>query len=278
MGLFLKKKTVQVEFIDSTTNSCLGIFEMGADLLPENFAQAGTFDLLNQKWKVVRADPPDKPGFLKTGMLQISLSKILASPTQGELFAHPTTSGEIGALEISNLPSAETFAIHQNDWRQIEFIRGLDLPLIKEEFEDIRHIHEYEHASIGFTAMHTRKRIAQPLLGVSIRITDLRKALEPISEYAALSYIDVSGKVPLSFAWSLDRDFFIWGITDESGSVTRLCLTGNPGHKKMASLAAAFYEIASYYQLVFVDWCQVAAISKSPEAFMSYFQGEKQSA
>src|SRR5207253_10674690 len=91
--------------------------------------------------------------------------------------------------------------IHEDDWRQIEWITGPATEALESELAAIRRVYETERQGVGFKRVHTRPEEPQPLVGQAVQLDDLRAALDPRAIWLdGFSYMGVAGIVADSFA------------------------------------------------------------------------------
>ena len=172
-GTSCSKKTVHVEFINAKDNSVIAVSDMPPDQLPDSLAINTTLDIKNSKWAVERADPIEKRKFVKTGKLRVELSPITLMPPGSILFSLATIADDIGGVLGDALPSEKIFALHEDDWRQVEFLSQRFNREMQQELADIQNIYQNERTGIGFKKVHIRKRIPKPFDNLPISSSEL---------------------------------------------------------------------------------------------------------
>jgi len=282
MGLFnLFKKpsggsepSIRVEFINAADNSTIAVSEMPVSRLPDTFAIDTTLDIKNQKWSVQSADPIEKAHFLKTGKLRLLLSRITVGVPGDILFSLPTISDDVGQAWGNTSPNDAVFAIHEDNWRQIEFVSAAFDAEIEQEFADIRQIWTSEKREVGFKNLHVRKRIPEPLTGSSVRLDDLKAIVTAQRQFEGVGFLRTPGIIPSSFAWSTDAQLVVWGIAEPEGRIVRLCLAGMPQRDSIVSVSASLAAFTQRQKLYLVNWCRMAKISTDAKLFEHYFSRE----
>ncbi len=264
-------KTIRVEFVDGADNSLIGVSDMLPDQLPDTFAIDTSLDIKDQKWSVQKAEPVHKSEFLKTGRLRLVLWRITMGVPADILFSLPTISDDIGSPSGNTIPNEKVFALHEDDWRQTEFVSAQFESEIAEEFADIRQIWDSKGDKAGFEKVHVRKRIPEPMAGCALGLDGLRGALSAQKRFDAVGFLRTAGTIPQSFAWVICENLTVWGIADADGKVLHLCLSGLPGERDAASVSAALGSLTEPYALHFVDWCRMTKVSDAT-AFKNYFQ------
>lgn len=265
------QRTIRVEFINGADNSVIGVSEMPPDRLPDSFAIDTTLDIKDQKWSVQRAEPEEKTQFLKTGKLRLVLSRLTTVNPANILFSLPTISNDVGKTQGNTLPNEAVFAIHEDDWRQVEFVSARLDSEINQEFADIRQIWISEKKDYGFKKIHVRKRIPEPLAESSLHLDGLRSIIPTQKQFDGVGFKRAPGIIPQSFAWSASLHFVMWGIADPGGKVRRLCLSGLPERDQVARICAALAELTKRHQVHLVDWCRGVRASSDANAFETYF-------
>lgn len=271
MGSSCAKKTVHVEFINGNDQSIIAVSDMRPEQLPETFAVNTTLDMANKKWAVDSADPVNKFEFVKTGKLRVVLSPITIGVPGDILFSLATISDDIGNVQGDTLPSDRILALHEDDWRQIEFVSQKFAVEIDKECEDIRRIYSVEKVASGFKKVHIRKRIADPLQAINLTSTELESKIKPVRKYDGIGFQKTRGTITGGFAWEIPGGLIIWGVSDAGGNVTRLCLLGRPAAGSGALVAGPLTALAREHALNLVDWCRAAAVKPDTQAFMDYF-------
>jgi hypothetical protein len=283
MGIFnfFKKRvraseqSIRVEFINAADNSVIGTSEMLPAQLPDTFAINTNLDIKDQKWSVQSAEPAEKAQFLKTGKLRLVLSRVTLVNPADILFSLPTISNDIGNSQGDTLPNDAIFAIHEDDWRQVEFVSTQFNSGIDQEFADIQRIWTSERSGPAFKKLHIRKRIPEPLADSSLHLDDLREIIPPGKQFDAVGFLRTRGTIPQSFAWSVCDNFVAWGIVGPDGRILRFCLSGMPDPDEISAISASLAKLTEHHRLHFVDWCRTTKIHSDARAFESYFAQQR---
>jgi hypothetical protein len=263
-GSSCTKHDVHVEFIHGNDNTTIGVVDLPLEKLPDTFAVDTTFDIADKKWSVVRAEPVTKAEFARTCRLRVYVVPLTSMPPGELLYSLPTISDDIGEGEGSTPPDDTVFQIHEDDWRQIEFVaqtykREMDL-----EFGDIRKVYDERKPSGGFVGVHIRKRIPSPLGDKAISLEELKRELPPKHEYKAVGVQRSLGAFKNSFAWDIDEDVTVWGTKDNRDRIRIICMTIRGNHHS----AASFLTLAQFCakrDLYLVNWCRIAKGSSAQE-------------
>lgn len=267
---------VHVQFIDSATNMVFTTSNMPPDKLPEGFAVNAVLNIGGQKWSVVSANPAAKADFLKTGSLILVLTRVPdaapAAANKGMMFDVPSVSGDIAEANAP-APPGDMLFLRKNDWRQIEFVSTVFEKEIATEFASI---HAIRLAGVGgpgggFPELNVRQEIPLPVKDCIPR--DIESLLPQIKHFAALGFQKQHGAVPHSFAWAVDRGLMLWGLTDDEGNVTTLCLAGTPEKQDVPAISEALARLTVKYDLYLVDWCREVKLHGDAQEFEKYFGG-----
>lgn len=262
-GSSCAKHNVHVEFVNERDNALIGTVDLPLEKLPDTFAVDTTLDIADKKWSVIRAEPVTKPEFAKSSRLRVFLLPITTVPPGELLYSLPTISNDIGVGEGSAPPDDRVFQIHEDDWRQIEFVSQEYEQEIQSEFNDIRKVYDSRHPGGGFVKVHVRKRVPTPLRKKAIRISDLQRELPPKRNYVAVGIQRSLGTFQNSFAWDIDDDVTLWGTRNEEGRIQILCLTLRGNNSRSLEWIAALARLCSKHALCIVDWCRVSKASNS---------------
>ncbi|RKH31562.1 hypothetical protein [Corallococcus sicarius] len=268
--------TIQVSFIDAETNRPLGEVKLPVGNLPASFEAATQLELGGSSYEVVSATPMTAREFQATGALRLELREVkvtLVDP-KALLYSLPTLNGELpGLAEGSTKLGRQVLELHEDDWRQVEFVAlALQSP-IETELEAIRQIHTGHRKGAGFDALHIRSGVSFPLEGIRLTLADLRGALgEAAAWQDGLSFRGVAGLVAGGFAVQLSPALALYG-TERDGHVTALGLQQTGTHADSEGVVRMLAALAARYQLCLVDWCRAAQVAPSPQHFHDWWAG-----
>jgi len=251
-NLFGKPKTVQVTFIDVTTGTTIGTSNMPPNQLPETFEVATTMHLDNEDWTVVEAVPKHSKEFIEIGHLSLKLKKVEALDPNNLLYTIPTIANELPEKTDTSPYSDFVYSMHEDDWRQNEFLQQSARTLIDIELQKIKEIKTYHQKEVGdamvaFASCHVRDSIGMPDLKVAL--ADLQAKLGP----STMGGLKISGQYAED-GFALKTEATTYFGTIENGTITQLCI----GEFSEAS-PNEFRKIIDSFQLVLVGWvnCQV---------------------
>jgi hypothetical protein len=167
-------KKIHVTFIDAANNNVLGKSDIPADQLPETFALSTTLHLGPDDWQVSRAVPVTRDEYVKSGQLHLELRRVQMIDPHELLFSLATIDDMIPPCRPAN--GSDAYEIDEDEWRQLEFVSSAFLREIEAEFADVRAIHD-ARVGMGFKTCHVRKRIPDPLAGVSVDVATIHALL-----------------------------------------------------------------------------------------------------
>ncbi len=168
-----KKSTVKVKLIEALDNDLIGEVKLPFSQLPQSFKTATTLHLNNQDWEVVRAEPEDYSDFYKSGELTLWVKPVVSIDPSLIRYSIPTISNELPGLAGASQFNDFTLTLHEDNWRQIDFLPSGLLSVIQEEMEDVEAIifpeDDPEFNSLnGFDKIHVRRRIGQHHLSIAL--------------------------------------------------------------------------------------------------------------
>jgi hypothetical protein len=248
-----KHNKIRVEFVESGKNKPFAVSMIPIEQLPETFEIATTLDIADKKWSVVDATPKLKSDFERSGKLRVILSAVQMVDPNDILFSLPTINDKMCVLKkINSLDGM--LVIHEDDWRQVEFISEKLLEDVKTEVNSIKSIYETKRKGVGFSGMHIRKLTEVPIEDGLIPYTELKNHLDIGKEYSGFGISSCMAVAEHSFAFETHDGLQFYGVLSEKGNVVFLCLTNSDG------IVAKCGEIIKAFHLIGVDWCRYQII------------------
>ena len=190
------------------------------------------------------------------------------------LYSLPTISmDQPGVIPGSTKLGKQVIEIHEDDWRQIEWIHANHDDAIDAEFDAIRMIHQNHRAGVGFSKLHVRKAIPQQLAGHGIARESLASALSEIGvSLEGLCYQGIAGIVRDSYLMRLLSSLEIYGIAPV-GEIAAMGLRPPRVQSKVQPDLEALAGFAAEHQLLLVDWCRLQRIKANEHACTNYIWG-----
>jgi hypothetical protein len=278
MGWFSRRPEshdiIDVQMYDASSDELIARSEVPADQLPASFEAETTMHLGPEDWLVVEARPMTAEEFRKTGKLILRVSKCGKLGTMDPndiLFSLATINdGLFGIAPNTTKLGKDVLEIAEDDVRQIEFIATSQMAAIEQEMESIREIHQNARREVGFTHIHVRNRILQPLEGCNPTIREILRAIPRSVALDGFGYFRSAGLVIDGFAIRFFSSLTLYG-THRNGRIDYLCLAhgapNNAGAQDFEKLAA----VAAKHDLLLVDWCRGAVIPPVLDEYAAYF-------
>jgi hypothetical protein len=169
-------RKVHVLLIDAASNATIAEVDLEATQLPEAFELSTRLEIAGRMWQVEQAEPPTREAYIASGRLRLVLRELQHVDPRSLLFSLPTLENVAPPTE----PLVDgCVTMHEDDWRQVELVSArLELE-IAAELEAIRLILTSHRKGVGFTNLHARSRIPEPLAGVALSLADLGMATAP---------------------------------------------------------------------------------------------------
>jgi hypothetical protein len=257
---------VKTVFIDGNTGDVIGQTDMPAENLPQSFVLATTMHIGDEDWKVISAEPMTAEEFIQT---------IVKVPAKDVLFTLPTLCNVIPPmLAGSTKQGKHVFELHEDDWRQIEFISIAQRNTIEIEFAKIRNIYRESSINNGhflaFKNVHVRQHIDAPLpKGISFdQLTDFFAPM--LSRYDGIAYQGSDGLIEGGFAFSGTSIFYgqhVEGMIKMLGVKVEEHVPTEDG-----DIAHALQRFMDTYHLYLVDWCRLQLISANTEMISKFLK------
>ncbi|MCH8806428.1 MAG: hypothetical protein IH986_10110 [Planctomycetes bacterium] len=197
-----------------------------------------------------------------------------SSPTSGAvnfvdpsqvMYTLPTICDRLAPVEApTDTPTKGDLILHEDDWRQIEFVPLADSGYISSQLGELRQFKIDHKIGFGFSSIFVRPDHPTAFGKLSLRLTDLSSALGVgsgnlfISEPTIFPPIGSVGHVSGGFSFRIDDNFNIYGF-HRDGSVQSLGITidvyeaGSPDIDKVST---ALRKIRNLVEVNIVDWYQ----------------------
>jgi hypothetical protein len=255
MGLFDKifgtSDKIKVHFIDNFNGQTIGISKMNADQLPETFSVPTTMHIQKNDWNVEEAIPEDSIDFVKTKSLIVKMRKIEKMNIDDIWYSLSTISNEFPQTVTSAQPMEFDIHIHEDNYRQKEFLNTSALSLIEEEFIEIKNILENQSKKSEeytlFKNCHVRNVIGAPNL--TINFNELKTLLSSDS----VGQVIINGKA-LKNGFAIKTDKATYFGTLDNDTVTELCISQWDEYT-----ISEIKVINKDFNLLFVNWnhCEI---------------------
>ena len=243
---------IQLTLIDDADGQVFAESAVESSMLPDSFQADTTLHVGADDWSVLEAEPLTRAEYEASGQLVLRLRKHLAVDPSEVLYSLPTICNELPPTEGPILDGSELL-MHEDDWRQVEFITEDQEDLVDEELGFIHQVHQDARVGVGFAAIHMRRKVEDPLLGAELTLEELRSALPQVRE-SRVVLESSSHCVSDSFAFFVAPNLTLYGRSS-GGRVGTLAATVTP-HEDETPAHSTLQELARSHRLLLVDWCR----------------------
>lgn len=259
--------TIDVRFYEGDNDEPFAVSNIPIGQLPDTFEVDTVLNLGGQDWQVLRATPARKQAFAQSGVLEIVLARYVVDPKE-ILYSLPSIGHDLPEME-----PLESFdkplVLHEDDWRQCEFVAHSFELHIQFELQAILNIYENHREGPGFKHLHLRKEIAEPLTGTALTLQALEQSFEFAKRYDAVALNNGLSKIVGGFGFQTASGWIFWGQVDANGAMTALNLVPF----EQANVADISDEIDAFmakHNLHFVDWPRVFWCNPGEVSFAEY--------
>src|SRR3954452_13058218 len=130
---------IHVTMLDAATDQMIGETDLEPGQLPASFdlsEHSTTMHIGADEWHVEKAEPGDRTGYVASGRLHLVLRKVEMMDPKEILFSLPTLVDALPPIVAESVTDA--YSLHEDDWRQREFVATSFRPEIASEFDMIR--------------------------------------------------------------------------------------------------------------------------------------------
>ncbi len=146
-------RVIEVEMFDARTSALLSRMKLPIDRLPESFEAETTMHVKERDYSVVKAVPMTAAEFRRSGKLKLLLrqANLQTADPRGLLFSLPTICQAIAPIEPGSTKlNKAVIELHEDDWRQREFVSLTHQNQIDQHLFEIRRIYEQQRVGSGF--------------------------------------------------------------------------------------------------------------------------------
>ncbi|BCL79629.1 hypothetical protein ccbrp13_20940 [Ktedonobacteria bacterium brp13] len=269
--------SVETLFMNASTGKAIGQADMPVERLPQSFAQETTMHIGDEDWKVIKAEPMTAEEFIQTGKLVLTLQKVDKVPVKNIFFTLPTLCNEIPKiLSGSTKEGKHVLELHEDDWRQIEFISLSYRSAIDFELAQIRSI--YREASVNnghllaFKKVHVRQHINTPLPEEILLEQFVSFFTSALYRYEGISYQGTDGLIDGGFAFRTSAALFYGQQVEGIVKILGVKMVENvPVENK--DISHSFQRFMATYNLALMDWCKPQLITANIETIDNFLEG-----
>ncbi len=262
--------TIEVVFLNVEDGQRIAGGNIPVSQLPETFAKNTVMHIGEQPWQVIQAVPVTAEEFKKTGKLTLTCALVEYVSPEGVLYSLPTiyeSAPETGDIA----PEQNVFTLHEDDWRQMEFISSEYSDTIGIELRSIMAIYQQHQKQGGFSQLHVRKAIPRPL-NVSITLEKLKQYLP--ADYltaAAVVFAQDEHEIKDVFAYNLSPLVIYGHLTPASTiDVLGIQFVDIPTNT-LPYVIDGIVNFMKDHNLVFVDWIRMQILPPDTQGFQTYF-------
>ncbi|MBK9576536.1 MAG: hypothetical protein IPO40_05640 [Fibrobacteres bacterium] len=246
-------ETVLVRFWDAGEQTMMGESRMPAERLPETFSVETELDMSSGKFLVVKAEPAHKAEFQERGILDLYLQRVETMDPSQILFSLPTIEDTQPDSQAHPL-SEQGYSIHEDEWRQLEFVATSFSVQVDAECEQIRAVRAQAAVGPGFKRIHLRQAIPVPLRDAALTLEQLVALVGEVSHRHPGFSIHAGRMVTDSFAFKLASGTHLFGTTGANGRITALCLA------ECTSVEPWMESLCRTHGLILVQWTQAQRV------------------
>ena len=261
---------IRVEFIRAASGQPISASEVSADELPDVFDTESEIELAGKRYEIVEAAPALRKDYEKAGAVRLRLRELEMIDPSKVLFSLPTLDASTPEVGERTCPSDKRLAIHEDDWRQIEFVSMSHLPGIRTELTAIESIYRDQRQGGGFREIHIRKEIGAPLFDALLPLDKARKELGSRGRLKGLGYGGDSTLIEGGFAFETDLGMTVFGLQINHIATALWCSVRTPPSDPGAA-AKRLAKFTAKHRLVYVDWCWMVAVNEDEAEFSDYF-------
>jgi hypothetical protein len=240
---------VEVTLIEGKSGKVLARTVMPATSLPESFLASTTLHVGDVDWSVQSAEPPLRHEFVATGKLLLTLARIERIDPQTVLYSLPTINNALPAL--GGQADGSELALHEDDWRQLEFVHVSYRDLVVQELHDITTIYTQHRQSGAFAKIHVRSRLPDPLLPARLEMEALARLFS--ASPRRIRFNNEGQHIAGGFVYPLGDGGMLYGVANPP-YVHTLGLLGGGASTSVPDITV-LAGLEREYGLLLVDWC-----------------------
>ncbi len=224
----------------------------------------------DQDWSVVRAEPSTSAEFAKSGHLMLTLERVQTLPIKDILFSLPTISDEIASISQILKTDQSVLEIHEDDWRQIEFVSKELIGTINSEIAEIRSVIESGMNKSGFEKCRVRQGLSSPLQEIKFDVV-ASVFSQSMNTLDGVCYFQYPNLIADGFAFR-SSDLSVYGL-QSNGMVSVLGFSEiSVGEDGLENLILKLQTLMTQHELLLVDWCRAQVVPDDADAIRQYLQ------
>lgn len=246
---FFGSDKIKVQLIEALSNEEFGLIKLLPDQLPASFDKPTTMHIEGEDWIVEKAQPASSEEFIKKGELVLWLKKVLKVNPAKIRFSIPTITNELPGTSDVLLYHDFTHTIHEDDWRQMEFLPQSLLSEVQTEMKFVEEIlfpeNDPDFDSLnGFYRIHVRKIGRQQL---TFSVNEFLNIVD-VMQKGNLAINGHLGFVENGFAFRSSNHIYYGTV--KNGTISELCLDEFEG------IDEEINNLLIRLNLLLVCWCR----------------------
>ena len=266
-------RVIKNVLIDFKTGATIAESDMPVERMPQEIRIEQLIQLSGTQFVIKAVWPATMPEILAKGRVEISIEPYQVVLAGDIRYTIPSISSELpGVIEGSHCDETVK-VLHEDDWRQIELVSAHLEPMIDGEFKTIRTVYEKHRSDAGgFTAVHVRKMIVDPLEKTAIPLDEFRQIFSADARFAPNLGVKFAGTnlVRGGFTLTAGLGSVFYGQVFEN----RIAVLGKswdtPERLNEVEIAA-LSTFLNKYDLLLVEWCRLTKLRPGTPAFFAYF-------
>jgi hypothetical protein len=261
---------VKVTFIDDATGELFGVTKMPPDDLPESFELDTTLHLGEDDWSVVDAQPKTRAEYTKSRALTLHLHRVEKIDPSKLLYSLATICDRAPPLgDGLSKPNDGDYTLHEDDWRQIEFVSANDREYIAAQVAKVHQFKVDNWTGQAWKNIFVRPDHPTELASLNIAIDELKNVLSGCPQngvviFQSFSNPTGSARVVLGgFSFRVSTGTMIYGhqIGGNIASLAAHVYVDNDS--EVETISRSLRSIALLAPLLLVDWNTDSLVSLS---------------
>ena len=246
---------------------------VSANGLPTLFYPKQVITIFDTTWEVDRAAPASSFEYLDRGSLRLFVrlpqSQQAIIPI---LHQSPTVADSVPPLALGTTKAGKSILeLDENDWRQVEFVSYSQKAAVEACLAKIKEVYALETAKRGFSRVHVRTELPEPLYGVNIRAAEVYDIFgESALPFGGLAFSRFASLITGGFALETNTEIIIYG-QQEMGIVKALCMGASEPTGRFRAQVEALATFAIFHRLCLVDWVNTILVPPDMDEFRRYF-------
>ncbi len=255
---------IKVTLVDAADGKIIGITKLRPNELPDSFEAGTILHLGDQDWAVIDADSRMRADYVRARALTLQLQRLAYADPRDVLFSLPSICARIPDL-VENSTARASVVIHEDDWRQFEFVATKHYAAIERQFNAIRRIHEEHRREHGWREIHSRTEPDFPTAGAfTLDNLGRRAGCGPIVSDVSIG--EAKNIVADGFSIKTEDGLSLYGQAPEGKVAVLSVLDKQPGTTPEAAINM-LVGLAKEFDLQLVHWCRCQRAQPSWDSF-----------